>query len=85
MVYLAISQLGLAEALHAANLTGHAVWCGSDAVSDEEYQTRKLKNFSRFNFPLQTAEPGAIEGALATIAEHHPNETIWVESRAEAS
>jgi hypothetical protein len=84
MVYLAISQRGLAEALDSANLTGQAVWCGSDAISDEEYQSRKLKNFSRFIYPLQTAKPGELEGALATIAEHHPNETIWVESRAEA-
>ena len=84
MVYLAISQRGLAEALHAANLNGHAVWCGSDAISEEEYRTQKLKNFSRFIFPLGSAEPGEIEGAVATIAEHHPNETIWVESRAEA-
>lgn len=84
MVYLAISRRGLAEALLAANPAGHSVWCGSDAISDEEYQARKPKNVSRFIFPLQTAEPGEIAGALATIAEHHPNETIWVESRAEA-
>jgi hypothetical protein len=84
MVYLAISQQGLAEALHAATLTGHAVWCGSDAISDAEYQTKKMKNVSRFMYPLQAAEPSELKGALATIAEHHPNETIWVESRAEA-
>ena len=84
MVYLAISQQGLADALSTARLTGHAVWCGCDAISDAEYQQHELQNFSRFIYPLQDAAPSELEGALSTIAEHHPNETIWVESRAEA-
>jgi hypothetical protein len=83
MVYLAISQQGLAEALSTAKLTGRAVWCGCDAISDAEYQQHELKDFSRFTYPLQHAEPSELEGALSTIAEHHPNETIWVESRAD--
>jgi hypothetical protein len=85
MVYLAISPQGLTEALSTAKLTGHSVWCGCDAISDAEYQQNELKNLSRFIYPLQNAEPSELEGALATIAEHHPNETIWVESRTEAS
>jgi predicted ATPase len=60
------------------------VWCSSDAISEAEYRQRELKDFSRFIYPLQNAKPDELEGALSTIAEHHPNETIWVESRAEA-
>ncbi|WP_272551941.1 hypothetical protein [Acidovorax sp. NCPPB 3576] len=34
---------------------------------------------SRFIYPL-AGEPGEIlQGAIETIAEHHPNATIWVE------
>lgn len=84
MVYLAITRQGLVDAISTAKLTGRAVWCGSDAISEAEYQQRELKNLSRFIYPLQNAEPDELEGALSTIAEHHPNETIWVESRAEA-
>ena len=84
MVYLAISQQGLADALSTSKITGHTVWCGSDAISEAEYQERRLKNLSRFIYPLQNAEQDELEGALSTIAEHHPNETIWVESGAEA-
>ena len=84
MVYLAISRQGLADALTTAKLTGLTVWCGSDAISEAEYQEQDIKNLSRFNYPLQNAEQDEIEDALSTIAEHHPNETIWVESRAEA-
>jgi hypothetical protein len=84
MVYLAITQQGLADALSASELTGHTVWCGSDAMSEEEYQKRVPKNLSRFIYPLQNAEQNELGSALSTIAEHHPNETIWVESRAEA-
>jgi hypothetical protein len=84
MVYLAISRQGLADALQAAEVSGHAVWCGSDAISEKQYQDGHFKNVSRFIYPLQTADASQLEGALATIAEHHPNETIWVESRTEA-
>jgi hypothetical protein len=83
-VYLAISRQGLVDALSAAKPAGQAVWCGSNAISEQEYQQQGLKNLSRFNYPLQDAKSEETEVALSTIVEHHPNETIWVEFRAEA-
>lgn len=76
MVYFTTSQPELADALPTAKVMGHSVWCGPDAISEKEYLQRELKNFSRLICPLQNAAPDELEGALATIAEHHPNETI---------
>jgi hypothetical protein len=33
---------------------------------------------SRFDYPLLGEPPDIIADALATIAEHHPNESIWL-------
>lgn len=79
MVYLAITPNGLAEVLRVREGEGTAVWCGSDAISDEAYDELKAGNVSRFSYPLQRQESDVLAGALETIEEHHPNETVWVE------
>ena len=80
MVFLAITPKGLAEALDLAKSNSSPVWCGSDAISEDEYSSRTGANLSRFIYPLSAQPASVIEGALETIAEHHPGETIWVES-----
>ena len=80
MVFLAITPKGLAEALDLAKANAYPVWCGSDAIGEAEYSNRKGANLSRFIYPLSGQPESIIEGALETIAEHHPDETIWVES-----
>ena len=80
MVYLAITPKGLAEALNLAKANSFSVWCGSDAIDEAEYSNRKTSNLSRFIYPLSGQPKSIIEGAIETIAEHHPNETICVES-----
>ena len=80
MVFLAITPKGLAEALDLAKSNSSPVWCGSDAIGEAEYSSRTGANLSRFIYPLSGQPASVIEGALETIAEHHPGETIWVES-----
>lgn len=82
MVFLAITPKGLAEALDLAKANSSPVWCGSDAIGEAEYSNRKGAKLSRFIYPLSGQPEYIIEGALETIAEHHPEETIWVESHA---
>ena len=84
MVYLAITPQGLAEALRQGSLTGAAVWCGSDAISLQDYERARPEQLSRFNYELRNADRNTMIGAIQTIEEHHPNERIWVEARAEA-
>jgi len=80
MVFLAITPQGLADALEVAKANSSSVWCGSDAIGEAEYSTRHGTNLSRFIYPLSGQPRSVIEGAIDTISEHHPGETIWVES-----
>ncbi|MGE8317763.1 MAG: hypothetical protein ACN6O3_03395 [Comamonas sp.] len=80
MVFLAITTQGLEEALRAAEKTGQPVWCGSNAISEEQYQALKGKSLSRFNYELDSRDPEVLAGALDTIGEHHPGAIVWVEA-----
>lgn len=81
MVFLAISKEGLAEALRLTGSGGGAVWCGSNAISEEEDLARADGNLSRFVYPIDGSDADAVADALRTIKEHHPSERIWVEKR----
>jgi len=77
MVFVAVTPAGLAEALRQA-ASDDAVWCGSDTISEAEYQQLERTGLSRFNYSLADAE--SADGAIATVEEHHPGQTIWVEA-----
>ena len=79
MIFLAITSIGLADAMRTAK-PGDDVWCGSDAISEDDYAALPSPKPSRFIYSLigpDSAE--TIEGAIATIEEHHPGHTVWVE------
>lgn len=79
MVFLALTPVGLEEALRVRGHTADAVWCSSDAISEADYATLEDVNVSRFVYPLQ-GEPGdVLAGAIDMIEEHHPGETVRVE------
>ena len=80
MVYLAITPQGLADALELSKANSASVWCGSDAIGEAEYSDRHGTNLSRFIYPLSGQPRSVIERAMDTVSEHHPGETIWVES-----
>ena len=77
MIYLAITAEGVQWAIQAAT-SQDAVWCGCDAISDEEYAAINGVSLSRFVYAL--GDHSSIVDALATIEEHHPGQPIWVEA-----
>lgn len=80
MIYLAITPLGLANALSAAT-PNDAVWCGRDAISEVEYATTKRKNLSRFAYTFHgEGAAQTIRSAIDTVVEHHPGQSIWIEA-----
>jgi len=79
MVFLAITTAGLSDALRLRRDAAVAVWCGSDAISEADYAALNVANVSRFNYPLQAEDDDVIAGAIETIEEHYPSETVWVE------
>jgi hypothetical protein len=81
MVVFALRRGAALEALAIARQIGCAVWVGSDAVTDSEFERYGSEGVkvSRFIYPLSKATAEVIEDALETIALHHPGETIWVQ------
>ena len=76
MIFLAITTQGLEKALEVATGGNHRIWCGSDAISEAD---DLVKRVSRFNYALSGVDKNILEGALETIKEHHPGQTIWIE------
>ncbi|MBK1616832.1 hypothetical protein CKO44_25725, partial [Rubrivivax gelatinosus] len=71
MVFLALTPVGLVEAMRVRGDTADAVWCGSDVISQADYAALEDVNVSRLIYPLQ-GEPGdVLAGAIHTIEEHH--------------
>ncbi|RTQ34487.1 hypothetical protein EJP69_08640 [Variovorax gossypii] len=79
MVFLAITPRGLQDALQEAVNSATEVWCGADAISEEDFAARKGKGLTRFQYELGTRDPLILEDALDTIRQHHPSEVVWVE------
>ncbi|MDQ0074841.1 UTP-glucose-1-phosphate uridylyltransferase [Variovorax boronicumulans] len=85
MVFLAITPSGLKDALREAAGSGTAIWCGADAVSEQDFAVLKGKGLTRFSYALGAREQPVLEDALDTIGQHHPDEIVWVEAAASAS
>jgi len=81
VVYLALSPNVAREVVVLARASGASVWVGSDGLSDAEYNQAGESGvkISRFIYPFAEADAGTIERAVATVIQHHPNETVWVE------
>jgi hypothetical protein len=81
MVYLALNRESALQILTLAKSTGDAVWIGSDAISEAEYQQFGSEGvkLSRFIYPLTNVETSVVNEALETIELHHPGEFIWVQ------
>jgi hypothetical protein len=80
MIFLALTRSGLDEAIELCECVDGVIWCGSDAISDNEFRDLSGLTVTRFTFPLEGADADTIADVLATIADHHPGEKIWIES-----
>lgn len=79
MVYLAITSQGLMHALRANERTEAPIWCGSDAISESDFEKLECTSLTRFSYPLHGEGQEVLAGAVETIQEHHPGESIWIE------
>lgn len=80
MVFLAITPVGLNDALRTTVDSSTPIWCGADAISEDAYEALKVKNLSRFSYELGARDAEVLEDALDTIDQHHPGQVIWVEA-----
>lgn len=58
-----------------------ALWVTAGVLSDDELAALRSAgvDVSDFNYTIEKNEYDAIAGAVETIKEHHPSETVWVE------
>ena len=82
MVFLALTPAGLRQAIKLAETQALSIWCGADAISEADYAKLGGFDVSRFIYPLVGEPKDVLQDALDTIAEHHPNATIWIEQAA---
>lgn len=81
MVFLAITRAGY-EAYAALSISIESLWVGAEVLSEGELAALREAgvDISDFNYKIELHETAVIIGAVETIKEHHPGQTIWVES-----
>jgi hypothetical protein len=81
MVYVALDVNGGLEAVRAARASGANVWAGVDVFTERQQSQLRASGLSLtvFNYSLRRQDPTVVAGAIGTIEEHHPGETIWVQ------
>ena len=87
MVFLVVEPHAAAEALAAAKKLGCAIWLGSDALTEEEFDRWGAEgvDITRFVYPLGGAEHSVLENAVFRVAQHHPSDVIWVQRASTAA
>jgi len=81
MVFLAITRSGYEE-FARIDASGVSLWVGAGVLSADELSSLRADGLdvSDFNFEIRREDSLAIEGAVATIQEHHPGEVVWVQA-----
>jgi len=80
MVYLVTSKGGLAEALRLSNGERAIMWLAHGLLEDSEVDALRGAghDVTVWSYPESTSFE-ELQGAVATIEEHHPGHTVWVE------
>lgn len=81
MVFVALTRAGY-EGL--VSLLGHApspLWVNADVLSLEELARLRSEGVevTNFTYSISVEDEDAIASAIATVVEHHPHKTIWVD------
>lgn len=81
IVFLTQTRIGFDGIEAVIKDSGTAVWIGAGVPNEQEQATlrREGVDLTVFNFELLSADQDAINNGLFTIAEHHPEEPIWME------
>jgi len=79
MPFLVHTPAGLKEAIAVAD-GDQAIWCFSSALTKVDFATSGRGNLTRFDWtPSDDGFSEAIARAVATVQEHHPGQSVWVE------
>ncbi|WP_020413314.1 hypothetical protein [Microbulbifer variabilis] len=83
MVIFATTKEGFRELETVIKTGKYLVWIGCNVLSASEldsYREMKL-DITNFSYEIDPVNEEELNEALATIAEHHPGERVWLECR----
>jgi len=83
MVVFAVTRAGYEELRRSLKETPSTIWLGEGVLTPSEIDAlqRSGVNVTPFDHAIDPTDSVAIDGAVHTIAQHHPGETIWVERK----
>jgi len=81
MIIFLLSKEGFKELENIIHTGKYPVWVGGGVLTDVEISTVREKgvDLTTFSYLINLTDDKAIKEALATIAEHHPGERVWLE------
>jgi hypothetical protein len=80
MVFLATTRRAYDD--YIALNTQAALWLSAAVLTDEEVRRLRSagKKVTTFAHEVRSDHPEVLSEAIATIREHHPSESIWVDA-----
>jgi hypothetical protein len=83
MVVLALTRAGYEELLRHTKEVPPKLWLGHGVLTNDEIERLRLSgvDVTPFNHAIDPTDSASVEGAVHTVAQHHPGETIWVERK----
>jgi hypothetical protein len=81
MVFLALTRSGLEQLVGVIGHTPSPLWVNHGVLTAEELKELREQGIDLTNFTNRIAleDQTAVASAVDTIAEHHPDQSIWVE------
>ena len=82
MVILALTKVGFNEMLPVIRASGASVWIGDSVLFNNELEQFRNEDIdlTDFNYIIEKSDSLAIQSAIETIKEHHPQVNVWVET-----
>lgn len=79
MVFLATTRRALGDYI-AMNTEG-SLWISASLAAEDQVACLRSagKNVTTFSHEIRSDDKESLADAVATIREHHPDESIWVE------
>jgi hypothetical protein len=81
MIFLILTRLGYDQLMERSKAVPLAIWVNSGVLSEGELLRLRDSGVEVTDFvrSIDAGNPSAVEGAVATVQEHHVGQTIWVE------
>lgn len=83
MVIFAVTKEGFRELEPVIKTGKYSVWTGGNVLNESELRSYREMDLdiTNFNYEIDPAKDEELDNALATIAEHHPGQRVWLECK----